>query len=171
MHDKKRLLAAVTTFAGGLALGVLLASALPASAALRGAGFGAGARPGAMLERVAERLELTDSQRTEIRDVLRSAAPELANAAERVKDERLELFDAIHQHPPVEADIRLAAADVAAAEADMAVLRSRVADEVYGVLTPAQQEEMNEIRADAVSFFESVASRIRQAAEDRLGPF
>ena len=171
MSSTKRIFTAAATFAAGLALGALLASALPVSAAIERGGFGAGFRPGMIAERIAQRLDLTDDQRSEIRDILHQAAPDLAVGAERVKDTRLALFDTIHQHPPVETDVRQASAAVAAAEADLAVLRSEVADDLYGVLTPAQQEEAAKMRADAVSLFETVAARVRQAVEDRLGPF
>lgn len=154
-----------TLTAAAVAAVLIAAVALPALARLP--------RPGAfgqplLVERLAARLDLSDAQKAEIRGILRAHAPELAAEARRVADGRKALFATIHTHPPVEAEVRVAAAAVAAAEADLAVSRAQVADEVYGVLTPEQQAEADEIRADLVAFLEGIGERLRAALLDGL---
>lgn len=160
----KRSTLVLSVTAGLVACVALSAAAVPGArrSGLLG-NFPGGAGP--VLERVAQRLELTPEQRGEIRAIVLDHAPEVAAALRDVKAERFELFAEIHSHPPIESEIRAASAKVAAAEAELAVARAKLADEIYQTLTPEQQEELRAMEEDLLAMVEAVASRIRDAVE------
>ena len=62
---------------------------------------------------------------------------------------RKALNDAVMAETFNEATVRQAATDLAAAEADGAVLRAKVFSEVWALLTPEQQTKARELKAQA----------------------
>ena len=148
-------------------LGVVLTVAVPASGVV-GAHLLQATDTHTLVHRVIERLELTPEQIEDIHARLREFAPQIHSRFNAVKEARQDQFAAIHQHPPVESEIRAAAAEVAAAEAEMAVLRSQVVDSLYQTLTPEQQAEWRQIEADVAMLVESVIGNIQEHIQDRL---
>lgn len=146
--------------------------ARPASPDLTAVLLGPGAPPawtqGAVAARIAdqlaERLELTDDQQQELHAILADHSTELADGLRAVKDRRIALFEAIHDHPPAETDVRDAATDLAAAQSDLAVLRAQIVVEVRQVLTPEQLQELDELRAGLVA----LADFVGEGLVDRL---
>lgn len=147
-------------------LAAATAWALPASTSstldLLVAGTPLGAGAGNTLEarwfdRAASRLQLTETQRDEIRSLASSYGPEIVQTIRRVKQSRVELFEAVHEHPPFESEIRGASARLAEAQTDLALLRANLADDVHGVLTPAQQEELEEMKQNLRTLLEMAA--------------
>jgi ElaB/YqjD/DUF883 family membrane-anchored ribosome-binding protein len=66
--------------------------------------------------------------------------------------------------------VRQRSADVAAVEADMAVLRAQIHRDVFAVLTPDQQQRARELRAEAAQRFDERRERMnerRQQFEER----
>jgi len=122
-----------------------------------------------LAERLAERLELTPQQILAIRAQLQAQAPAIRDAVTAVQEARKTQFAAIHQHPPVEFEIRAAAAEVAEAATDLAVLRAEVVDSLYQILTPEQQAEWQRIEADLVALVESILERIQDRLDNALG--
>lgn len=106
----------------------------------RGGPFGGGPMgPGALLPRVPN---VTDAQRDQLKSIADSHKAELQPLMEQLRTAQIALEDAIVASPVDEATIRLKSAEVANAEADMAVARAHVNAEVMAVLTPEQVKEL-----------------------------
>lgn len=133
----------------------LLLAALPvaAFAAGHGPGFGPGKGHGPhggfgaghMAEHLAERLDLSQAQRDQIRTIHEGYREQADLLMETVKTARQDLGDRIHAELFDEAAIREAAGRLAAAEADLAVLRARIVSDLRQVLTPEQAAEAREL--------------------------
>lgn len=106
------------------------------------AGFGEGFWAGRMVER----LGLSDEQRDRIRAIHEGYRDAAEPLMETLKSARQELGEQIHADLFDETAIRASAGRVAAAEADLAVLRARIASDVHQVLTPEQLAEARELR-------------------------
>ena len=135
----------------------LLVAALPNSPG----GFPMLPGPGRLAARAAERLNLTPEQIDDIKEILASHHDELVAEVSAVKDARVALFETIHAQSFDEASIRSASASVATAEAELAVTRGQIVQEVRGVLTPEQQAEAKEMLQDAKSFMEDLGTFLR----------
>ncbi|HBL28130.1 MAG TPA: hypothetical protein DD490_14955 [Acidobacteria bacterium] len=120
--------------------------------------------PHGLAKRAVERLDLTPEQVQDVREILAGHKQELAGELARIKDARGKLFEAIHAETYSEPAIRNAAAAVGRAEADLAVTRGQITQEVRQVLTPEQQAEAKEMLADVRAFANAFADRLR----DRL---
>lgn len=116
---------------------------------------------GLLLDRVASRLDLSEVQREEVQSILQEHRFDVIRILKSMKERRQDLFDAVHTHPPSEADIRQQSEEVAEVMADLAVLRSQIADEVYSVLTSDQQEEAEAMRQDLRIWVESLVDTLR----------
>jgi Spy/CpxP family protein refolding chaperone len=162
---KRTLLVALTvTLVATCALGALVAEALPSAALADG-----WLAPGALLERLSERLDLTPDQQAEFRATLAAHGPEITGGLAAIRTSRLDLFAAIHQHPYSEDDVRAAAARLAGAQAELAVERAEIVSEVYERLTPEQRAELEHLERDAVTLVDAVASGLVAAFRTRLG--
>jgi Spy/CpxP family protein refolding chaperone len=104
--------------------------------------------PGFLLQRLAHRLELTSDQVQAIRAVLQNHAPELREEALAIAEARRTLFATVHAESFDEIALRAAAAAVGEAEAELAVTRAGIVQEVRAVLTEEQQEELAELRGE-----------------------
>jgi len=93
-------------------------------------------------------LGLTDDQRQQIRAAMSSHREEFRAVAERTRAARQAQQAAIEQVPMNESQIRAASSELAAAEADAAVLRARVHEQVFSLLTPEQQTKANALAAE-----------------------
>ena len=143
MTPRHRLMIAIF----GLAL---LASALPALAQPKGHGpHGPG--PGMEdhgLERLAERLELSDGQVEELRQAFAARSEQGAEVRRGLFEARRALEAQIHGDSFDESAIRAAAAGLAALEADMAVERARQVQKLGEILTTEQLAELQQMRGD-----------------------
>ncbi len=148
---------------------LLLIAALAAAPATLDAagqrGFGHGPHTGAfgsggfLGERIADRLDLSDEQREQIRAVRESYSEETRLLVETLATERRALGDAIRADVLDEGLIREAAARVALIEADLAVQRARIGGDVRQVLTPDQFEQAQEMREMFHGFAEKMRGR------------
>jgi protein CpxP len=163
-HNKTRWIAAA---AGGLALVAALSVGVALAAQGRpGPGRGPGMMgphggPRAAMELPLRELNVTDAQRDQIKAVMDQHRDDFKAIAGRERTARKALHDAITATPPDEATIRARSADVAAVDADMAVLRARVHSEVFAVLTPEQQGKAKSLRSEMEKRFEDRANRRR----------
>jgi Spy/CpxP family protein refolding chaperone len=82
--------------------------------------------PGRLLQRIAAKLHLSADQRAQIKTVLVGDKATLATLLAGVHDARKDLRTAIRASDASEASVRAAAANVAAAEADLAVERMKL---------------------------------------------
>jgi Spy/CpxP family protein refolding chaperone len=166
--------------ASGLALTPLLAQdTTPQGAAPRRmgpggpGGFGFGRGPGGPFGMLGElgrglrQLELTDSQREQLRGVMQSHQTEFREIGDRLRTAHEALNTAVAAETSDETTIRARSADVAAIQADAAVLRARVHQEVFSLLTAEQQAKAKELKAQGEARMKERASR-RRERRDRV---
>jgi periplasmic protein CpxP/Spy len=110
-------------------------------------------------------LELTDAQREQVRAVMESHKAEFEAQFQKLGPARKALHDAVTAEALDESAIRQRAADVAAIEADGAVLQARVHVEVWALLTPEQQQKARDLRAQ----MEQRRGQVRERIEQRRG--
>ena len=154
-----------------LACLALLVALLPASATAqprgpRGHGPFMGHRPlmahGMHFERIAERLDLTPEQQDAIRDVRGSFREELKLELQQLRSADRALREQIHSETFDEAVIRDLAGTLAEATADAAVTRAQMAQEVRGILTPEQRQEIRGWIEKRQLMMEERATRFRE---------
>jgi periplasmic protein CpxP/Spy len=112
-------------------------------------GRGPWARGGGMrmeMQHGLRQLDLTAEQREQVRAVFQQHRAELQAIGERAAAARRTLRDAEIAEPLNEGVIRAKAAELAAVEADAAVLRAQVHGEVFRLLTPEQQAKARTLR-------------------------
>jgi protein CpxP len=90
-------------------------------------------------------LNLTESQREQVRQIVESRQQETRAIGERAMAAREALHAATTSPSFDEGLIRARAAELAAIEADMAVSRARVFADVFQILTPEQQAKAKEL--------------------------
>jgi Spy/CpxP family protein refolding chaperone len=117
-------------------------------------------RGGPILKRVAERLNLSDEQRAQIKAVLRNDQDALINLFTQLHAARKGLREAIHASDANESSVRAAAAKVAAVEADLAVERLKLHGKINPILTDEQRENAAEMEKHLDEFVDGIISRI-----------
>ena len=119
-------------------------------------------------------LDLTDDQRAQVRQVMDSHRDELRAIGERLMAAHRAQRDAVTAAQFDEQAVRTRAAELAAAEADAAVLRAKVHSEVFAVLTPEQQAKAAELKAQrearAQQFRERARERVKERQQRRATP-
>jgi Spy/CpxP family protein refolding chaperone len=143
-------------------IAALAATALLVPALLLAAGRGPRAQGHGLAQRVIERLDLTPEQVQDIREILASHKQELTVELTRIKEARGKMFDTIHAETYSEPAIRNAATAAGRAEAELAVTRGQIVQEIRQVLTPEQREEAKEMFADGRAFVENLIARLRE---------
>lgn len=149
----------ILTLAAGLGVGGLFVNHANAEAA------GGRRAPGALLQRAKEKLGLTDAQTVQIRDVLKGERETLATLARAGHDARIKLREVIQKDDATETEIRAASAEVAKAQADMAVERHTLFGKLKPILTKEQLEKVAAMQDRVDSFMDSAISSL----EERLG--
>ena len=95
-----------------------------------------------LVQRIATQLDLTEDQQAQIKDIFAAEKTGLQALAERLRDTRTGLRDAIHAPGATENTVRAAAAKVAAVEADLAVERLKLYGQISPLLTDGQREKL-----------------------------
>jgi len=113
----------------------------------------------AVLQAVSAQLDLSDEQKQEIAAILKANKDELKADIASVIEARTALFETIHADVFDEGAIRAAAKSAGDAEAELAVLRAEIVQSVRAVLTPEQQQKLQELKA---SLKDRIESRIEQ---------
>jgi Spy/CpxP family protein refolding chaperone len=125
----------------GLGAGVLLAGAgMHAGASHMGGHFMHGGR-GGPLEHMAQVLDLSDEQKTQIRAEIRADWPELKPKVKAVLEAHRQLADTVRSDSPSESKIRAQAEGLARSEGDLAVELSRLHQKISPILTDAQRKK------------------------------
>ena len=150
--------------------GVLVATLAAGSSALaQGGGRGPGHRggraggPGLPLAQ----LNLTEQQRTQVRDIHERSRADVQPLQERLQEARRGQRQAIEATPVDENRIRAAAQDMAAVEADLAVHRAKLRAEVFEVLTPAQREQAATLSAERQQRMSQRRDQVRKPRQQR----
>jgi protein CpxP len=93
-------------------------------------------------------LDLTDAQREQVRGIMTARQSEFRALHERLRTARQAEQAAVTRVPVDENEVRTRAAELSAVQADFAVLRARVHEQVFQVLTPEQQARAKTIAAE-----------------------
>lgn len=115
---------------------------------------------GKILQRIAEKLNLTDDQKSQIKTVLTGEKDTLQPLIAAVHQSRAELRTAIRASDATEVSVRAASAKVASAEADLAVERMEIYAKIAPVLTDAQRKQLADLQARADEFADNLIARI-----------
>jgi protein CpxP len=141
------------TLLGAGLVAVAMAGAVPALMAQdgpqrRGPGFGRQMRgPGGMGAEF-RGLDLTDDQRAQLRKIREARQSEFKAAGEKLGAARQGMRALIQAETIDESAIRAKSAEVAAAEADVAILNAKVRAESLQILTAEQQAKLKELRTN-----------------------
>jgi Spy/CpxP family protein refolding chaperone len=120
---------------------------------------------GRFFQRIAQRLNLTDDQKAQIKTILRSEKDTLKPLLGQLHPARENLRAAIQASDANETTVRAAAAKVAAVEADLAVERMKMFAKIAPILTDEQRQQLSGFEQRADDF----ADRAIAHAGDRLG--
>jgi len=112
-------------------------------------------------------LDLTEEQRQQVRSILQARRDDFQAVGQRLRAAARAQHEAIRRVPVDENEVRARANELAAAQADMAVLRARVHEQVYQVLTPEQQTKLQSLRAEREKRRAERAERMKQRLEQR----
>jgi Spy/CpxP family protein refolding chaperone len=96
--------------------------------------------------RISRALDLTDDQKTKVKDVLRSHADEIKAQMVASSAARRGLHDAVMAQPIDESSIRAAAQRVGQAQGDAALLLARIRAEVDPILTTDQKAKIQQFQ-------------------------
>jgi Spy/CpxP family protein refolding chaperone len=91
-------------------------------------------------------LDLSDTQKEQIRTITQSHRDEIRQAGERVREAQRALDTSTESGTVNEADIRSKSTALAAALAEGAIVRAKVNAEILGVLTAEQQQKLREFQ-------------------------
>ena len=159
--------------AAALVIGVAMVGLSAQQPARRGAGRGQfGMGPGAaglrmqvamrgMFLRGVRALELSADQKAQMRSAMQGHREAIKAIARDMATARRELNDRVTADTVDEAAIRDASAKVAEVEARAALLRANVHQQMFGLLTPDQQQKAKAMR-------EKAKSRIRKAVDQAM---
>jgi Spy/CpxP family protein refolding chaperone len=115
---------------------------------------------GKILQRIAEKLNLTDDQKSEIKTILIGEKDNLQPLVAAVHQSRVGLRTAIRANDATETSVRTASAKVASSEADLAVERMKIYAKIAPVLTDAQRKQLADMQARADEFADNLIARI-----------
>ena len=115
---------------------------------MRGHGGMRGPMGAGMLGLPLRGLELTDAQREQVRGIVSARQADFKAVGDRLRAAHLAQRQAVTRVPVDENEIRARVSDASAVEADFAVLRARVHEQVYQVLTPEQQAKAKTLQAE-----------------------
>jgi Spy/CpxP family protein refolding chaperone len=126
-----------------------------------------GPRGGPLMDFGLRGVQLTDTQRDQARSILESHKAEFADLAAKLRTAHAAFAQAVRSGPVDEAAIRERSTAVASAMADEAILRAKVRTEVEALLTPEQQEQLKQRRAEMEKRMSDGLKRPRQAPRKR----
>lgn len=115
------------------------------------------------------RLDLSDAQRQQIRQIRERSADELRQAQIRLRQALEAQRKAIETVPTNESAIRADAQVVGEAIAEVAVQRARVYSDIWAVLTAEQQAAATKLRAEREARMAERQQRMAERREQRRG--
>jgi Spy/CpxP family protein refolding chaperone len=111
-------------------------------------GFG---KHGGMFQEVLTKLQLSDSQKQDVANVLKQHREEMQGLRSQMFDARQALFQAVTADPANEHAVREAAAKAADLEVQLAVNRAKVFGEIRKLLTAEQQTTLQKLTSEFAS--------------------
>jgi protein CpxP len=112
-------------------------------------------------------LDLTDAQREQVRGIVTARSAEVKTIHERLRTARTAQHAAVTRVPVDENEVRARVTETAAIEADLAVIRARVHEQIYQVLTPEQQQKAKTLQAERQKRHAERRERAKQRREQR----
>jgi len=151
MRLPARTLIVSTLLAGSLAVGGAALARPPGGPGDCGgiphAGMRAGhGDPAARLERMADRLGLTQQQRDSVRGIVDRYRPQTRQLSDRMRDNRQQLRTAMREAQPDAAQVQKLAQAQGDLVAERIVLHSKMRAEIDQVLTPEQRQQLQNRR-------------------------
>jgi Spy/CpxP family protein refolding chaperone len=143
------------TIAASLAVGGIIALKARAQDAPR-------VGQGRFLARAAEKLGLSEEQRSQIRAELLAEKDTLKTELTAMHDSRVGLRETIQKRGVTEAEIRAAVAKSAAAEADLAVERAKLYGKISPILTAEQLAKVDKFQARVDDFVDGAILNLGQ---------
>ena len=144
-------------------ISITLAALLNLSGGLTTVSLGADAAipaHGGRFHRLAQRLNLTDDQKAQIKAVLQSERDTLKPLLGQLHTARANLRAAIQATGATETTVRAASARVAAVEADLAVERMKIFARIAPILTDEQRQRLSELEQRADDFANRAIARV-----------
>ena len=93
-------------------------------------------------------LDLTDAQREQVRGIMTARQADFKAIGDRLGTAHQAQRQAVTRVPVDENEIRARVSEASAVEADFAILRARIHEQVFQVLTPEQQAKANTLQAE-----------------------
>jgi len=118
-----------------------------------------------ILQRISEKLNLTDDQKTQIKTVFAGEKDTLVSLVSRLHEARKDLREAIHAGSATEASVRSASATVASAEADLAVERMKLYGKIAPILTDEQRQKISQFEQRVDDFAENILARLGNGSD------
>lgn len=110
----------------------------------KGYGMKHGSR-GFNTERMAEKLGLSEEQRTRVNAIVEESRPQIEALREKMRETRKQLREQMHTGDYNEAEVRKLADAQGDLKADMIVLRAQQRAEIRDILTEEQRKQMKEM--------------------------
>jgi len=130
----------------------------------RGRGpMGPGRGPGMALAA----LNLTDAQKEQVRDIRDRHRQESQAAMDHLAAVQQQQREAIETFPINEAAITSLSQDLAQAQVEVALQEARLNADIWAVLTPEQQAQLNKIRADQQARMNQRRQQMEQRRQNR----
>jgi Spy/CpxP family protein refolding chaperone len=121
---------------------------------------------GRFFQRIAQKLNLTDDQKAQIKTVLSAEKDTLTTLLGQLHDARMDLRAAIQANGANETTVRAASAKVAAVEADLAVERMKIYGKIAPILTDEQRRQIADFEQRADDFVDGVIARVGERLGD-----
>ena len=121
-------------------------------------GPGRGGSPEEMIMRIADRLDLDETQRQEVRNIMEAAKPSFSTLRERSRENRLAFFTLDVSDPDYGAKLQDLSAQSGELAADLTMLAGQLRADVSVVLTDEQRQKL----AERMAGFSDRASRMRR---------
>jgi len=115
-----------------------------------------------IFSRVADRLDLSDTQREQVREILKSHKDAILASIQQMRTSRAALRQAIDADPMDEGAIRARAAELGRAEADASVLRAQIRAEVLPILNDDQKQKMAAFRTHVEGTGDRMAGSVKE---------
>lgn len=118
------------------------------------------------LHRIAQRLNLTDDQKAQIKAVLQTEKGTLKDLRTQLRAARENLQSTIQSTGANETSVRDASGRVAAIEANLAVERMKIFEKIAPILTDEQLQQLKDLEQRANAFLDQALARADQASEE-----
>jgi len=112
-------------------------------------------------------LDLTDEQRTQVKAIFEQHRSELQAVGQRLGAAFKAQHDAVTAIPVEESVIRAKSAELAAVQADAAILHAKIHSEVFQLLTPEQQQKAQQLKTEREQRRQQMQQRWQQRQQQR----